>query len=101
MNTNLLYSSDIMKVTLIKNESKELVLEFEDMDVTIPDMLANKLTRNNDVLFAGILQEHPQVKKPTLVLKTEKKKAMDVLEKEIDSLEEAFSSFKSDLSKSK
>ncbi len=101
MNTNLLYSSDIMKVTLIKNESKELVLEFEDMDVTIPDMLANKLTRNNDVLFAGILQEHPQVKKPTLVLKTEKKKAMDVLEKEIDALEEVFSSFKSDLSKSK
>ena len=90
-----------MKVTLIKNESKELILEFEDMDVTIPDMLASKLTKNSDVLFAGILQEHPQVKKPTLVLKTEKKKAIDVLEKEIDSLEEVFSSLKSDVSKSK
>ncbi len=90
-----------MKISIIKKESKELVLEFSENDLTIPELVADKLNENEDVQFAGVSLEHPEVGRPQLVLKTDKKKALDVLNKALDDIEEDFSDLKSQLSKKK
>lgn len=90
-----------MKAELIKNESKELILEFEDRDLTVPELLAGRLSQNDDVLFAGVAQDHPEVGRPRLVLKTEKHNALTTLSKSLDDLEEDLSDLKAKLSKKK
>lgn len=90
-----------MKVSILKNESKEIIVEFDDKDLTIPELIAVKLNENDDVGFAAVDQEHPEVSNPKLVLKTEKKKAADVLEKTVDEIEEDFADIKTQISKKK
>lgn len=90
-----------MKTTIIKNEPKEVILEFDDLDTTMPDFLASILSDNPDVSFAGVSQTHPEVDKPRLVVRTEKKKAADVIEKAIDNVDGELSTIKSSVSKKK
>jgi DNA-directed RNA polymerase subunit L len=80
-----------MKTNVLKNEGKELVLEFEGTDSTIAEMLASQLLTESDVSFAGVSRDHPQTGKPTLVIKTSKKKPADVLQSAIEELEGSFS----------
>jgi DNA-directed RNA polymerase subunit L len=90
-----------MKVNVIKNESKELVLEFETSDFSIPDLIAGELLKNEDVEFAGVAKDHPETGKPTLNIKTGKRKAQDTLEKALDDLDGEFEDLKAQLSKAK
>lgn len=90
-----------MKVEIVKNESKEIVLEFYEHDLTVPEMVAGRLVNNEDVSFAGIMQEHPEVGKPRLVLKTVKHNALTTLSKSVDEIEEDLSELKTQLSKKK
>ena len=80
-----------MKTNVLKNEGKELVLEFEGTDSTIAEMLASQLLTESDVSFAGGSRDHPQTGKPTLVIKTSKKKPADALQSAIEELEGSFS----------
>ena len=79
-----------MKTNVLKNEGKELILEFEGTDSTIAEMLASQLLTESDVSFAGVSRDHPQTGKPTLVIKTSKKKPADALQSAIEALEESF-----------
>jgi DNA-directed RNA polymerase subunit L len=79
-----------MKTNVLKNEGKELILEFEGTDSTIAEMLASQLLTEADVSFAGVSRDHPQTGKPTLVIKTSKKKPADALQSAIEALEESF-----------
>jgi DNA-directed RNA polymerase subunit L len=79
-----------MKTNVLKNEGKELILEFEGTDSTIAEMLASQLLTESDVSFAGVSRDHPQTGKPTLVIKTSKKKPADVLQSAIEDLEKSF-----------
>jgi DNA-directed RNA polymerase subunit L len=90
---------DYMKASLIKNENNELILEFDSKDLTIPELIAGRLINNENVKFASAVLEHPDVEKSRLVLKTEKKKAIDVLGKSLAELEEDLSDLKAQLSK--
>ena len=74
-------------VKVIKNESKELVLEFDDGDTTIPDLIAAELSEMGDVAFTGVTKDHPEVGKPQLVIKTNRKKASEVLEKALENID--------------
>lgn len=90
-----------MKINILKNESNELVIEFENPDLTLPDLIANELQQNDDVEFAGVGKDHPEVGKPTLTIKTGKKKAKDVLVKALDELDETITELKGSISSKK
>lgn len=90
-----------MKAELVKDESKELILEFEENDTTIPELLASRLVNEDGVEFAGVTQDHPEAGKPRLVVRTEGKRAMTVLSKAIDGIDEDLDDLKSQLSKKK
>jgi DNA-directed RNA polymerase subunit L len=87
-----------MKINVLKNESNELILEFETGDVTIPDLLANHLLQNEDVEFAGVSKDHPEIGKPKLVIKTNKKKVIPLLLKAIDEIDDNMASLKTQIS---
>ncbi len=90
-----------MKINVIKNESKELALEFETSDFSIPDLIAGELLKNDDVEFAGVAKDHPETGKPTLNLKTGKKKAQDALEKALKDIDSELDDLQSQLAKAK
>ncbi len=81
-------------INVIKNESKELILEFDDGDTTIPDLIAAELQKNSDVSFTGVRKDHPEIGKPQLIIKTEKKKASEALNKALEALDEWISEVK-------
>ena len=87
-----------MKIDVIKDESTELIIDFETNDLTIPDLIASVLQENDDVEFAGVTKEHPEVGKPRLVIKTSKKKAKDVLAKALEQLDDTISELKTGIS---
>jgi DNA-directed RNA polymerase subunit L len=82
------------EINIIKNESKELILEFENGDTTIPDLIAAEISENPDVVFTGVTKDHPETGKPQLIIKTGKKKASEVLEKALESIDEQISEIK-------
>lgn len=90
-----------MKIRVIKDEGKELEVEFDTKDMTIPDLLAAELLQNDDVDFAGVSKDHPETGKPVLKVKTSKKKAADVMVKALENIEENFTKLKVAVGKSK
>ncbi len=88
-----------MEIKVIKNEGKELMLEFETKDLTIPDLIAHELLNDNDVTFAGVLKDHPEVGKPMLVVKTNRKKAVDAVSSAIDMIGESIKEMRAGISK--
>ena len=89
-----------MKINVKKDESKELDIEFENPELTVPDMVAKELLTNDSVEFAGVLKDHPEVGKPLLVIKSKKSAKSDLI-KAIESIEENFTDLKSQISKTK
>ncbi|MCL4363325.1 hypothetical protein M1439_02660 [Candidatus Marsarchaeota archaeon] len=88
-----------MELQIIKNENKELMIEFQSGDLTMPDLIASELLNNPDVEFAGVKKDHPEVGKPILVVKTNKKKAMEAVEKALENIDEQFAEIKKALNK--
>ena len=75
-----------MEIKVIKDEGKELVLEFETPDLTIPDLLAHELLNDSDVSFAGVSKDHPETGKPRLVVKTSRGKPAGAISDAIESI---------------
>ncbi|HUC38972.1 MAG TPA: RpoL/Rpb11 RNA polymerase subunit family protein [Candidatus Acidoferrum sp.] len=90
-----------MEVKILKNESKELIIEFESRDLTMPDLLAHELLNDGDVSFAGVSRSHPETGKPILTVKTSKKGASDALSGAIKRINENVKDMKGALSKKK
>ncbi len=90
-----------MKINIIENKPKKLILEFSAGDLTIPDLIATYLTEQTDVIFAGIEKNHPEIGKPLLILKTSSKKPIDVLNKALDELKESYTELKKEIEKIK
>ncbi len=90
-----------MDMKVLKNESKELMIEFGDGDLTFPDLLAHELMGDSDVTFAGVTKDHPEVGKPVLVIKTGKKGASAALESAIERVEGNVKELKASVSKKK
>lgn len=88
-----------MKLHMIKEETNELIVEFDTKDLTIPDLIANKLLQYDEVEFAGVGKEHPEVGKARLAIKTSKKSAKSMLNKALEELDEEFASIKTAVGK--
>lgn len=86
-------------VKFVKDEAKELQIEFEKGDLTIPDLIAAELLNNEGVEFAGVMKDHPETGKPLLVIKS--KHAKNDLIKAIENLDEGFEGLKDQFSKKK
>jgi DNA-directed RNA polymerase subunit L len=89
-----------MKIEIKKDEGKELDIEFDTPDLTIPDLIASELLTNDNVEFAGVSKDHPEVGKPLLVVRSKKSAKSDLL-KALQSIDEQFTALKAQLSKKK
>jgi DNA-directed RNA polymerase subunit L len=90
-----------MDIKVLKSETKELVIEFDTSDLTMPDLLAAVLLENDDVEFAGVAKDHPETGKPVLTVKTGEKKAVEVVEKALGQIGERATGIKAGLAKKK
>lgn len=82
-----------MKLKVLKDESKELIVEFDTGDLTIPDLIASELLNDENTEFAGASKDHPETGKVVLVLRS-KKTAKSELLKAIDRIDENFAEIK-------
>jgi DNA-directed RNA polymerase subunit L len=82
-----------MKLNLIKEEDKELVIEFDTSDFTIPDLLADELLEDSNVEFAGVSKDHPETGKPVLVIKGKKNPKTSLMDA-IERLDKSFGELK-------
>lgn len=89
-----------MEISVLKDETKELHIQFETTDLTIPDLIASELLGNSNVEFAGVSKDHPETGKPILVIKS-KKKAKDDFVKALEAIDEAVTELKGQISKKK
>lgn len=89
-----------MKINVLKDESKELIIEFDTKDLTIPDLIANALVNEENTEFAGVSKDHPETGNAVLVLKS-KKTAKTELLKALGKIDEQFSELKSQISTSR
>ncbi|HSB47729.1 MAG TPA: RpoL/Rpb11 RNA polymerase subunit family protein [Candidatus Bilamarchaeum sp.] len=71
-----------MEVKILVNEKNTLEMELGDTDVSLAQLLAEKLNEEKDVEFASYKLEHPLVGSPKLFVRTKKgEPAKLVLEK--------------------
>ncbi len=89
-----------MKINVLKDESKELMIEFDTKDLTFPDLIASALVAKDETEFAGVSKDHPETGNAVLVLKSRKQAKAELL-KALEEIEEQFSELKSQLSKKK
>jgi len=82
-----------MKIKVIKDETKELMIEFDTKDLTIPDLIAAELLDEDDTEFAGVTKDHPETGNVVLVLKS-KKNAKSELIKAIERISEKYEELK-------
>lgn len=78
-----------MKLTVIKDEGKELIVDFDTKDFTIPDMIADQLIEDGSVEYAGVMKQYRETSSPRLMITAKKPK--ESLAKAIEELEEKFS----------
>jgi DNA-directed RNA polymerase subunit L len=90
-----------MDIKIVRNDGKELVIEFQSKDMTFPDLVAHELQNDSDVSFAGVAKEHPEVGVPVLAIRTSKKSAVAALESALERIKENAKELKSAMSKKK
>ncbi|MDE1845857.1 MAG: hypothetical protein KGH53_01070 [Candidatus Micrarchaeota archaeon] len=81
-----------MKIKIIEDEPKSLVIEFEGYDRAIPELIKSRLLEVKDIEFVSATKEHPELGWPRLVVKSSKGakahvlKAIEEVEKEMKEL---------------
>lgn len=90
----------LLKIKVLKDESKELMVEFDTKDLTIPDLIASELLAEDDTEFAGVSKDHPETGNVVLALKS-KKTAKTELLKALGRIDEQFAELKTQLSSKK
>jgi DNA-directed RNA polymerase subunit L len=81
-----------MKLNILEDETKSMIIEFVDSDRAIAELIKDKLMNKADVEFAGVMKTHPEVGHPRLILKTTKNaralilKALEEIEEEVDDM---------------
>ncbi len=94
----LLYLVDIMKLNIIEEEAKSMIIEFDGTDRAIPELLKDKLMQNKDVEFASVMKTHPEIGQPRLVVKSGKN-AKSLVLKALEDVEEDIKELSSQMNK--
>ncbi len=87
-----------MKLNFVEDEAKSLIIEFVDMDRSLPEMIKSKLLDNKDVEFVGVVKERPDINTPKLIVKSGKNARALVL-KAVEELEDDLKDFASHIPK--
>lgn len=59
-----------MEIKIISSTKNNLVMDIEDEDVSIPEIIRYELLKDNRVIFAGVSEQHPLLKKLTMRVQT-------------------------------
>lgn len=87
-----------MKLNILEDETKSMIIEFVDADRAIAELVKDKLLEKADVEYAGVVKTHPEVGAPRLVIKSEKNARTLVL-KALDEIEDEIKEFQSQIPK--
>lgn len=87
-----------MKLDIITNEPKNIVIEFSEVDRSIAELIKDKLMSNKDVEFVGVVKEHPEISKPRLIVKSGKN-AKTLIVNALEELQDEFKELASQLPK--
>ena len=61
-----------MEIKVDKKDKNSVEITFVDEDIAMVQAIRDYLIENDDVEFAGVIKEHPEVAHPKLVLKVKK-----------------------------
>ncbi len=81
-----------VKLNIIAEEPKSLIVEFIDVDRGIPELVREKLSEKKEIEYAGVVKEHPEVGNPRLIIKSSKNakpllvKALKEVEDELEEI---------------
>jgi DNA-directed RNA polymerase subunit L len=81
-----------MKLNFVEDEAKSLIIEFVDVDRSLPEMIKSKMLDDKDVEFVGVVKERPDINTPKLIVKSNKNarslvlKAVEELQDDIKDL---------------
>ncbi|MCL5100756.1 MAG: hypothetical protein M1122_02280 [Candidatus Marsarchaeota archaeon] len=78
-----------MKLNIIEDEPKNLIIEFDEVDRGVAELIKDKLYKNKEVEFVTVMQTHPETGKPRLIVKSTKNARTLVL-KSLEDLQEEF-----------
>lgn len=87
-----------MKLNMIQDEPKNLIIEFVGVDRGVVELVKDRLLDNKDVEFATVVKEHPEVGSPRLVIKTARN-ARGLVSKAVEKVGEDIREFSSMLPK--
>jgi DNA-directed RNA polymerase subunit L len=87
-----------MKLNILEDEPKSMIIEFLDADRGIAELIKEKLEASKEISFVGVIKEHPEAGKPRLVIKSEKN-ARILLLKAIESIQDEIKDLSSQLPK--
>ncbi|MDE1762341.1 MAG: hypothetical protein KGH59_03800 [Candidatus Micrarchaeota archaeon] len=87
-----------MKVNIIEDEPKSLIVEFEGMDRAFAELIKYELLKSKDVEFASATKEHPELGWPRLIVKSSKSARALVL-KAIEEAQEEMKEIKAQIPK--
>lgn len=68
-----------MQIKVISSTNDILVLDIEDEDISIPEIIHYELLKDNHVIFAGVAEQHPLLKKLIMRVQTKGIEPMNVL----------------------
>ncbi len=80
-----------MKLNIIEDEPKSMIIELLDADRGIADLIRDNLAKRSDIDFVSVVKIHPDVGQPRLVIKSNKNvrtAVLKALEEVQDELEE-------------
>ncbi|MDE1828373.1 MAG: hypothetical protein KGH54_02465 [Candidatus Micrarchaeota archaeon] len=87
-----------MKIKIIEDEPKSLIVEFEGMDRAIPELIKTKLQEMKDVDFVSANKPHPEQGWPQLIVKSSKS-AKPLVLKAIEQVQEEMQELKAQIPK--
>jgi len=60
-----------MEIKVVSSTKNILVLDIENEDISIPEIVHYELLKDRHVVFAGVMEQHPLIKKLTMRVQTE------------------------------
>lgn len=68
-----------MEIKVISSTEKILIMDIENEDISIPEIIRHELLKDSHVIFAGVMEQHPLLKKLTMRVQTKDIEPLNIL----------------------
>ena len=68
-----------MELKILSNTDNKSLINIENEDIAIADIIHHEILNDVNVIFAGIMQKHPLIKRITISIQTKNIKPLDVI----------------------